>query len=64
MAIIVFVAFEIGICPGYSQRSDNLSYGTKSDTGFVPLLRLFVISTFIEARMANTTPFCRPSVSS
>jgi hypothetical protein len=28
MAIIVFVAFENGICPGYTHKSHNLSYGT------------------------------------
>ncbi|MEO9340855.1 hypothetical protein ABFT80_25980, partial [Mesorhizobium sp. SB112] len=28
MAIIVFVAFENGICPPYTKKSDNLCYGT------------------------------------
>ncbi|WP_210168548.1 hypothetical protein, partial [Rhizobium sp. Leaf341] len=29
MAIIVLVAFENGICPGETHRSDNQHYGTK-----------------------------------
>ncbi|WP_208948493.1 hypothetical protein [Segnochrobactrum spirostomi] len=28
MTIYAFVAFENGICPAYSFRSDNLCYGT------------------------------------
>jgi hypothetical protein len=29
MAIIVFVAFENGICPRYIRRSHKIDYGTK-----------------------------------
>jgi len=32
MAIIVFVAFEIGICPRYSRKSDKIDYGTEGSS--------------------------------